>query len=84
MMHLVIHNNNCLADLLTSGTCASNEYTCLSGDQCIPLEQVCDQSRNCRDFSDELDCSNEVMRLSRGNFMLNMALGLQLSYAFSP
>lgn len=34
--------------------CNKDEYSCISGTQCIPVEQFCDGSYDCRDLSDEI------------------------------
>ena len=36
-------------------TCASGQFTCDYG-QCINIEQKCDQTEDCKDFSDEEHC----------------------------
>lgn len=37
-------------------TCASYEFACASGDQCVSSMYECDGVFDCRDHSDELDC----------------------------
>ncbi|CAH1240507.1 HSPG2 [Branchiostoma lanceolatum] len=37
--------------------CRGDEFTCLSGDQCIPQSYQCDEEIDCRDRSDEIGCS---------------------------
>ena len=37
--------------------CSLQEFTCLSDGACISMEKRCDQFPNCKDFSDEDDCS---------------------------
>ena len=46
-------------DLKLSG-CKETEFTCHDG-QCIKMEKRCDQILNCRDRSDENDCSLLVL-----------------------
>lgn len=36
--------------------CKSGEFSCVSGDQCVPYSLVCDGRRDCQDFSDEAEC----------------------------
>jgi hypothetical protein len=40
-------------------TCALNEFKCLSGDECVRRDFLCDHDYDCRDGSDEdQNCSN--------------------------
>lgn len=43
---------------LGSHTCSPEEFACKSGEgECIPLSWMCDQNKDCRDGSDEAQCS---------------------------
>ena len=37
--------------------CGTDEFQCVSGDQCLPLAYQCDQEIDCLDRSDEIGCS---------------------------
>jgi hypothetical protein len=41
---------------MVTGLCSPAEFRCEDG-QCIPEEKRCDARSDCRDGSDELDCS---------------------------
>lgn len=38
-------------------TCRDTEFECHSNHACIPLDQYCDQVKNCADGSDEANCA---------------------------
>ncbi|XP_015117131.1 modular serine protease [Diachasma alloeum] len=52
---------NCQGDECLQYNCRSDEFSCLSERQCIPISRLCDGTRQCRDGTDEaLDtCSNK-------------------------
>ena len=37
-------------------TCSKQEFTCNTTGDCIPLQWVCDKTRDCDDSSDEYNC----------------------------
>lgn len=39
--------------------CPNNEFLCKNGEQCIPRDWVCDNSKDCADGSDELLCGGK-------------------------
>ena len=46
-------------------TCSLNQFRCLSGDECVPREYLCDHDVDCRDGSDENpSCSMYIQNLS--------------------
>ena len=47
-----------------SGACKANEYMCVSGKNCIPLDYICDGVTDCEDNDDELQCSRKLSRIS--------------------
>ena len=49
-------------------SCTTGQFTCNSGD-CIPMGNRCDQTANCVDESDEIDCQLIIMR----NYNKNIA-----------
>jgi hypothetical protein len=74
------HILSVLTNIFVAGEyhCGPNEFLCLSGDECITLIQRCDNYEDCRDHSDELDCSLSsdfiFSRKKRGNLLLTKSL----------
>lgn len=50
---------------IVTGKCSRAEYRCEDG-QCIPEEKRCDSRNDCRDGSDELDCSMSYLSICYG------------------
>jgi hypothetical protein len=50
---------------MVTGLCSSAEFRCEDG-QCIPKEKRCDTRTDCRDGSDELDCSMSYLSICHG------------------
>jgi len=47
---------------IATGLCSRGEFRCEDG-QCIPEEKRCDTRTDCRDGSDELDCSMSYLSI---------------------
>ena len=61
--------------------CADHEFTCDDG-QCVDIGKRCDQIINCRDESDEQDCS--ILELKSGyNKMIPPFVLVCISFFFS-
>ena len=43
-------------DSVSNHSCATNEWQCQSGDECIKTEYHCDGLADCTDVSDEVGC----------------------------
>ena len=41
----------------TELNCLKNQFTCKNNKQCISILEYCDNKRDCKDGSDELNCS---------------------------
>ena len=55
-------------DFLSSIGCGINEFKCDS--ICLPINKICDQIRDCRDGTDERNCtSNRPRGKSYGDFI---------------
>jgi hypothetical protein len=50
---------------IVTGLCSRAEFRCEDG-QCIPEEKRCDSRTDCRDGSDELDCSMSYLCICHG------------------
>jgi len=57
--------------------CGNGEFACRSGNQCIPLKELCDGKGDCHDRSDERKCDNNRCILRRGKKLRPFANGLE-------
>lgn len=48
-------------------SCASYEFACTSGDQCVSSSYQCDGVFDCRDHSDEQDCRKLTFDINQSN-----------------